>query len=150
MNSVPVVGTVKAYDIGTVALVENPKFRHYLFLHGGLDLQMDHLLGHDGAGRYVAYTMHHAFKIQIIEFLHTNHVMISSLTSIAGSELRMLLEVVVAFQFANLVLQAEKHFEPLLLLIVHARDGDFFQLLDHDITMAEKKILLDSRYWDKY
>ena len=59
----------------------------------------------------------------------------------------MLLEVVVAFQFADLVLQPQEHFEPLLLLIVHARDGDFFQLLDHNIAMAEEIILLD---WDKY
>ena len=73
--------------------------------------------------------------------------MTSCLTSIAGSELRMLLEVVVAFQFADLVFQPQKHFEPLLLLIVHARDGDFFQLLDHNIAMAEENILLD---WDKY
>ena len=61
-----------------------------------------------------------------------------TLTSISGSELRMLLKVVVAFQFADLVLQSEEHFKPLFLLIIHARDGDFFQLLDH-IAMAEKR-----------
>ena len=63
MDSVPVVGAVEAYDVGAVALVENPKLRHDLFLHGGLHLQVDHLLGHDGAGRDVTDTMHHALKL---------------------------------------------------------------------------------------
>ena len=62
----------------------------------------------------------------------------SWLTSIAGSELRMLLEVVVALEFADLVLQPEKHFKPLFLLIIHARDSNFLQLLDH-VAVAEEK-----------
>ena len=61
-NSVPVVGTVEAYNVWTVALVKDSEFCNYLFLYGGLHLQMDHLLGHDGARRDVANAMHHACK----------------------------------------------------------------------------------------
>ena len=133
------VGTVEAYNVRTVALVKNSEFCDNLFLHGGLHLQMDHLLGHDGARRDVANAMHHACKRKKTYLMFKFIPLHSSwLTSIAGSELRMLLEVVVALEFADLVLQPEKHFKPLFLLIIHARDSNFLQLLDH-VAVAEEK-----------
>ena len=62
----------------------------------------------------------------------------SRLTSIASSELRVLFKVVVAFKFTDLVLQSKETFKPLFLLIIHDRDSNFLQLLDH-VAVAEEK-----------
>ena len=56
----PVVCTVKPDYVGRVALVEHLELRDDLLPDGRLHLQVDHLLGHHGAGGAVTHAVHHA------------------------------------------------------------------------------------------
>ena len=59
-KSLPMVSSIESDNVRRAALVEDPQLSDNLFLDGRLHLQMNHLLSHDHAGRFVTNTVNNA------------------------------------------------------------------------------------------
>ena len=102
--AVAVEGAVEADYVGRVALVQDGELAQYLVANGRLDLEVNELLGHDGARLAVTHLEHDA--------------------AVARAELALHRQVVVG-QIADLLAPCQELLEFVLLLV-----GDV-QLLDH-------------------
>ena len=109
--TVPWICSIKANDIGRVAVMQNLQLCHDLLANCRLDLQMDHFLGHDHPCGLMPDTMNHS--------------------SVASSQLRELFEIVIASEVAKLLFPLDEIFQTLPLLVVHIGNDNVSQMQRH-------------------